>query len=159
MATLKIGTQSIVDHLWPDLARFITGGWFEQFVYGLAQRLLVAGKIKDLARNVEAVTETETTRAPSQEFDIAMTNGYGLTIVECKAGKIEQEHVQKLENLRQAFGGHFGKAILVASRPESLEQVRKRIESSGKICAISGQALALDPDLLLTCKERDIILN
>jgi len=65
-----------------------------------------------LKRN-KSITEIEQNVALSwdagkptaQEFDVLYTNGYELVILECKAGKVKQDYLQKLENLRDTFSG------------------------------------------------------
>lgn len=156
---LTVGKQSLTHRPWPTLAKFICGGWLEEFVHEQVCRLHKDGRMKDIAKNLLAVTNTETTSRPVQEFDLLMTDGFCLTVVECKAGRAKQEHVQKLENLRQTFGGHFGRGVMVVSHPNDLGEVQERIARSGKISAITVAALIRDPSLLLTCKDKDIVLK
>ena len=84
--------------------------------------------IKDLRLGLEvSVAQTEVNphfseyaqnysdHALYQEFDVIFTDGYTLTIVECKSGSVTSEQVVKLHQISKKFGGGDGKAILVSS--------------------------------------------
>jgi hypothetical protein len=154
---LQLGSFMVRHAPWPDMACFVMGGWFEEYVYEKALALKEKGLVKALRKNLFAMTGEGSAQEAFQEFDLAMTDGYFLTIVECKAGEVNQSHVQKLENLRQRFGGHFGRGVLVVADRKRLDSVRERITRSQGVCAITGDALSKNPELLLSCKPGMII--
>lgn len=159
--TLRIGSQEIVLSPWPDLAAYASGLWLEDYLFDKAKTLLQGSKIMDLRKNVMVtVANAESSRQdPFQEFDLALTDGYSLTIVECKAGDIDQGHIQKLENLARRFGGHFGRGILIAGRPDRLRGVRERIEKSPTIAAVTADCAVADPAVLLTLQPGTICMG
>jgi hypothetical protein len=75
--------------------------------------------------------------APSGEFDCAFTDGKRLWLVECKAGNVKQEHIQKLENNLKTYGGIAARGILVSSFP-IVPTLAKRIRSTTAICAVQA---------------------
>lgn len=123
-----------------DFGEYIGGGWLEEFAYLQLLPLLDAGKIFDLRIGME-VSLADQLRSdeknPLGEFDCAFTDGNRLFIVECKAGSVKQEHIQKLENNLKFYGGNAAKGILFSSFP--LNDIhQKRISVSTSITAISG---------------------
>ncbi|NLE66464.1 MAG: DUF1887 family protein [Lentisphaerae bacterium] len=148
---LKIGDFEKRESPWMDLAGFLTGGWFERHTYRHLLLLRRSGRLRDMILNaaVETATSGPESQKAIQEFDIAFTDGFCLTIVECKAGAVNQDHVQKLENLVQRFGGHFGRGIL-ASVFKFQKPMERRILSLSRIAAITESALMGNPDAFLT---------
>ena len=127
-ARLTIGSERVEFDYFPGLARFLMGEWLELYVYSLLKPLLDQGVIKDLRLGLEvSVAQTEfnphfseyaqnySDHALYQEFDVIFTDGYTLTIVECKSGSVTSEQVVKLHQISKKFGGGDGKAILVSS--------------------------------------------
>lgn len=155
---LQIANKLYRNKPWMDLAAFVVGGWFEEFVYLKMQALVPKGLIKDALLRVKPVRLSDGADAnPVQEFDIAFADGYHFTIVECKAGVVEQEHIQKLENLARRFGGHFGRGVLVVADPLKVDKTAmQRIRESDLLCAISCDALLQDPELIVRAKGRTL---
>lgn len=76
-----------------------------------------------------------------QELDVVYTDGYSLTILECKAGIVTQDHVQKLENLGFRFAGALGVSALVSlneAGTKSNKQLLRRLEISRSISGFFG---------------------
>ncbi|HQZ67880.1 MAG TPA: DUF1887 family CARF protein, partial [Planctomycetaceae bacterium] len=96
---------------WPDFAKYLSGGWFEEFVYLQCKPYEDTGVIQDLRINVKLNLKQENTwnhsnfGAEYNELDVIFTDGYSLYIVECKAGNVTQEQVMKLQNLVRFYGG------------------------------------------------------
>jgi len=80
---------------------------------------------------------------PSGEFDCAFTDGKRLWLVECKAGNVKQEHIQKLENNLKTYGGIAARGILVSSFT-IVPALAKRIRSSTAICAVQAGEVRSD---------------
>lgn len=137
-ADLSMGGKTFSIPDFPDFARYLSGGWLEEFCFISLLPLVEKGEILDLRIGMmPSWGGGDDKRA--QEFDVAFTDGYGLTVIECKAGSVNQEAVQKLENLTRMFGGVFGKGILASSFP-LYGSIPSRISSSPNCAAIVGHA-------------------
>lgn len=142
---------------WRPAAKYLAGGWFEEFCFEQLSGLIRQTKLLDLRLGFKAGWEgmppTNNPFDEAQDMDIAFTDGYELTILECKTGMLKQEYIQKLENLRSVFGGAFGKTVLVSINPPSNKTVLNRIGSSRgvmMVCAteserLSSHAMAVKP--------------
>lgn len=121
---------------WPDFAKYISGGWFEEYVYLQCKPYEDSGIIKDLRLNVTIKFEGQysyshpRTGLDFNELDIAFTDGYSLYVVECKAGNVTQEQAMKLQNLVRFYGGVEGRGILASCFPPSTESVKKKIQDA-----------------------------
>ena len=131
-------------------AKYITGGWFEEYVYGQLQQLVAEGLITDvrigLTVSYEAKIPTHQLKNGTkiyahkderdyQEFDVLFTDGSRLYIVECKAGAVNSDYVVKLENEVRQYCGIGGRGILAACFPPTDLTVMKRIEDA-RLCRL-----------------------
>lgn len=127
-------------HDWRIAARYLAGGWFEEYC-------LLKLSEDDSKKDVRAgmmpgwIGAISDPRNAAQELDVAYTDGFRLTIVECKTGQIKQEHFQKLENLTATFGGAFGGGIL-ASLNKPTQDIVERVKSARNVTLIWGSGLA-----------------
>jgi len=155
-ATIIANNKKLSFDKFTDFAKFLSGEWLEEYVYNLLLPLKVANQILDIKLNIcpqwprqnefeQLGKKRKSTIA--QEFDITFTDGYDLYIVECKAGGIKQEHVQKLENLVRNFGGLFGKGIFAASGSQS-KQIQNRLKNSKSVSSFIGESIHLLPGSL-----------
>jgi len=141
---------------WPDFAKYLSGGWFEEYIHMILYPFLEAGQIKDLriGLQVSFKEDTEGAETPDsyhlqnrsgdntyQEFDILFTNGKRLYVVECKAGYVSGEHVRKLESITRYFGGIEGKGILACCFPPSSKVVRQKVKESRNVVLMAGKHL------------------
>lgn len=121
---------------WPDFAKYLSGGWFEEYVYLLCKPHEDAGVIKDLRINVELRLDGNNAGKQNNwitsynELDIVFTDGHSLYIAECKAGNVTQEQIMKLQNLVRFYGGVEGHGILACCFPPNTESVRKKIKDA-----------------------------
>lgn len=121
---------------WPSFAKYLSGGWFEEYVYLQCKPYEDAGVIKDLRINVELrldrkIAGTQRNWNTSyNELDIVFTDGHSLYIAECKAGNVTQEQVMKLQNLVRFYGGVEGHGIVACCFEPSTESVQKRIKDA-----------------------------
>lgn len=121
---------------WPDFAKFLSGGWFEEYVYLQCKPYEDSGIIKDLRVNLTMKLGQSNSFGHSRttldynELDITFTDGYSLYIVECKAGNVTQEQVMKLQNLVRFYGGVEGRGILACCFPPSTESTKKKIQDA-----------------------------
>jgi hypothetical protein len=131
---------------WPDFAKYLSGGWFEEFVYLQCKPYEDTGVIQDLRINVKLNLKQENARRHSNEgveyneLDITFTDGFSLYIVECKAGNVTQEQVMKLQNLVRFYGGIEGRGILACCVPPSNESTKKKIRDA-RLIHWSGASL------------------
>ena len=132
---------------WPDFAKYLSGGWFEEFIYFQCKPYEDTGVIQDLRINVKLNLKQENIWCHSSrgveynELDITFTDGYSLYIVECKAGNVTQEQVMKLQNLVRFYGGIEGRGIVACCVPPNTESAKKKIKDA-RLMLWSGASLA-----------------
>lgn len=132
---------------WPDFAKYLSGGWFEEFVYFQCKPYEDAGVIQDLRINVKLDLNSGEAKGYSSfgakynELDITFTDGYSLYIVECKAGNVTQEQVMKLQNLVRFYGGSEGRGIVACCVPPNTDSVKKKIKDA-KLTLWAGASLS-----------------
>ena len=137
-----------------DFFPFLAGGWLEEYVYSLLRPLEHEGIVRDVRVGFEAGYREGSTSKPewsAQEFDGAFTDGKRLWIVECKAGPVRQEAIQKLENNLKLYGGVAARGLLISSFPLN-EANKNRL---GRLSAIT----AVPPDELSTETLRRVVLR
>lgn len=123
---------------------YLTGGWFEEYVYNNLKNLVKTKKITDLHHSLKISYETNNattlekflglTKAENnqlyQELDVVFTDGNRLYVIECKSGRAEVEHIMKLENIVRYYGGLEGKGILLyINKVDNPIVVKKATES------------------------------
>ncbi len=161
-ASITIDNKTFDFDNWSDFAKYLSGGWFEEFTYTLLKPLMNEGIIKDLRIGLEVnfkEQQKSTTKLglgkksmPAktyQELDVMFTDGKRLYIIECKAGMPRSEHVPKLQEIIKYFGGNEGRGILVTVLPPNYAAVKKRIKESS-LWAVSGQDLPKQLTALIT---------
>jgi hypothetical protein len=124
--------------------QFIAGAWLEDYTYSLLCPLEDSGEIRDLRVGLRVRYPDESLssiEATAQEFDCIFTDGKRLWIIECKAGPIRQEAIQKLENNLERYGGIAARGILVSASALGRAQAA-RIERSPGISVIAPEALS-----------------
>lgn len=137
----------LVFEKWPDFAKYLSGGWFEEFIYLQCKPYEDNGVIRDLRINVKLNLKQENAWGNSNwgveynELDITFTDGYSLYIVECKAGNVTQEQVMKLQNLVRFYGGIEGRGIVACCVPPNTESAKKKIKDA-RLMLWSGASLA-----------------
>jgi hypothetical protein len=107
---------------------FVSGGWLEEYVFDVVSSLPVT----DLRMSVK-VKWDQARNAPVNEYDVLFTHENRLYLVECKTKRFlgtdrketNDELIYKLENLRDAAGGLYGKGMLVSYRRLTDEQKRR----------------------------------
>lgn len=120
-----------------DFAKYVSGGWLEEYVYDLI-RSLIGTSVSDV--RIGACVQWPGTNQDAQEFDVLATNGNRLFIVECKAGAVKSEDIYKLQQNVRAYGGVEAYGILAAAFPPS-PSVRRRIESDRRLTLACGNKL------------------
>lgn len=118
-----------------EKARFLGGIWFEYYVF---KNLKKSPGITEILHSAEL---TDHENAVRQEIDVVYTDGFSLVILECKAGRIKQEHIQKLENLRNVYSGAMGRGGVVCINKSQMNKlVSSRITDSKNSAAFCGNA-------------------
>ena len=125
---------------WQKQAKFLAGGWFEHYVGNLIRRRSASPQAVRIGLEISKSGDYETL----QEFDVVYTDGFQLVILECKAGQIKQDHIQKLMNLRDFFGGSLGRCALVTlveadTSNNKRIHLRDRVTANKKIAAFCGK--------------------
>lgn len=129
-----------------DFGQYLGGGWLEEYMFSLLRPLEEKRLIFDLRVGIEvdyAGKLRHSKDMPNGEFDCAFTDGKRLWLIECKAGAVKQEHIQKLENNLKTYGGIAARGILVSSFPIGPALVR-RASSSTSIHAVHPEQLSLE---------------
>lgn len=155
-AKISIGTKHYEFKEWPDFAKYLSGGWFEEYTFMKLQPLVDEGLIKDMRIGLEiSFKEDDADRNSSsfsaqlsslfgdtyQELDITFTDGRRLYVIECKAGNVNSEHVMKLQNIVRYFGGIEGRAVLASCFFPKNKVVRKKINDSKNLQLVLGNSL------------------
>lgn len=143
--TLALDDEMISVPNCDDFGQYLGGGWLEEHVFSLLRQLEQKGMIFDLRIGLEvnyAAKSHAVQDMPVGEFDCVFTDGKRLWLVECKAGTVKQEHIQKLENNLKTYGGIAAKGILASSFP-IVSALEKRISSSTAIKAIHPDELGV----------------
>ncbi|HQL86189.1 MAG: hypothetical protein BWX73_02450 [Lentisphaerae bacterium ADurb.Bin082] len=149
-ATLLLEGEALAVPDCTDFGDYLGGGWLEEYAYLQLRPFLKKGQIFDLRIGVEvfpAGKQQQPGEMPVGEFDCAFTDGKRLFMVECKAGVVKQEHIQKLENNLKTYGGIAAQGILLHAFPLDPKH-KERISSSTSIRAVRVNELATDPNLL-----------
>jgi hypothetical protein len=127
------------------LFSFLSGHWLEDFMYALLRPLVDEGLLRDVRVGMEVGYQ----RYPHSdldtfsELDCAFSDGKRLWIVECKAGAIRQDAIQKLENNVRMYGGLSAKGLFVSAlAPKGVH--KSRLENSTTVVAINPQQLSTE---------------
>lgn len=104
-----------------DACVFANGGWLEQHLLGIVNRLKGEGVVRDHLANVEI----QNSHKVKNEIDMAFTARNRLHLIECKTKRMEgkpgkdarvDDIAYKLDSLRDLVGGVYGNAMLVSYR-------------------------------------------
>lgn len=126
--------------------QYLSGGWLEEYTYSLLRPLEEQGVIRDVRIGFEvAYREKPASKGAqrAQEFDCVFTDGKRLWIVECKAGPVKQEAIQKLQNNVRLYGGVAARGILISSFPLT-EAHQNRLKALPAIYAVHAEELSTE---------------
>jgi hypothetical protein len=136
-AQLVVGDKKFKFKKFPDFARYLCGGWFEEYTYKLFEPMLKQRKIKDLRIGMEVTWESgvriDEAYKTAQEFDVIFTDGKLLYVIECKAGAVKSDHVYKLSDCVRNYGGTSARGILVSAFPLINHITRRRLREAPSI--------------------------
>jgi hypothetical protein len=139
-AHLNLGGPEFTFKYCPDFAKYISGGWLEEYTYLLLEPLLREGKIRDLRVGFEVCWKEEDVcnRSSAQEFDVVLTDGKRLFVIECKAGSVISEHVYKLQNCVRNYGGIDARGIMISAFRPHHAVTRRRLDDAPNLASLSG---------------------
>jgi len=122
-----------------DFARYLCGGWLEEYTYWQFKPFEDRGLIKDIRMNVKFDIDLGHPNSPEyNELDVVFTDGYSLYIVECKAGEVELEQIMKCQNLVRTYGGVNGRGIIACRfTPDDPSKSKKIIDARLTLCSES----------------------
>ena len=109
--------------------------------------LLQAGELRDLRIGIEVSWKTQTNTEPcaAQEFDVALTDGRRLFILECKAGRVLPEDIYKLENSVRNYGGAEARGMLVSAF-QPAAAAKQRLQGAKNLIYLYGDRVASELD-------------
>lgn len=142
VATVKGANLNLRFPNWPDFAKYLTGGWFEEYSYLQFKPYEDSGLIMDLRMNVQlaiagdGISKSSKWTNAYNELDLVFTDGFSLYIVECKAGNVTQDQVMKLQNLVRFYGGVEGEGI-VASCYKPDATTSKKMQDAGLVACFA----------------------
>lgn len=135
------------------LCEFLGGKWFELYTYTqINENKRFRESILALSRSASIPTEGNKNQ-DKQELDLVYTDGFYLYIIECKSGKFDQSSVQKLENVVKAYGGTFGRGILVAAQQQTNQALLDRVGQSTNMMLVDGTVLDHPNGLIEALKQ------
>ncbi len=153
---------------WPDFARYLSGGWFEEYTFLKLKPLAEAGVIQDMRIGLEIAFKKDAAGNSSsgigdqlsslfgniyQELDITFTDGRSLYVIECKAGwTVKGEYVRKLESITRYFGGIEGIGILACCLPPKSAVVKQKASEARNVQLLGGKHLFDELEALLFSK-------
>lgn len=137
---------------WPDFAKYLCGGWFEEYTFIKLKPFVDAGMIYDMRIGMEVafkdgIFDINNTRHMNklrdtyQELDIVFTDGRRLYVVECKAGSVTGDYIRKLESITRYFGGVEGQGVLACCFPPRSSVVKQKSEEARNIELMAGTYL------------------
>lgn len=118
-----------------DDVEFASGGWLEEYVYRTVKSLSVV----DVRMGVEVMWDVVPSKPPKNEYDVVFIHNNRLFLIECKTERFEgidkevstSDPIYKLESLRDAAGGVYGKGMLVSY--QRLTDTQKRRLAANKL--------------------------
>lgn len=127
-AKLTIGKKSFVFEEFPEFIEFLMGKWLEFYIFETLIPLKASGILKDIRlglevsvknvdsnNNFKSYHEGFKENIGYQEFDVICTDGYCLSVIECKSGKVEANHILKISEITKHFGGTMGQGIMISA--------------------------------------------
>ena len=178
---VNIDRQQFEYKEWPNFATYCYGGWFEEYIFLKLQPLVDSGFIKDMRigfhitykessvdkntghkardRNWKELLKNQIGNLYN-EFDILLTDGRRLYIIECKAGRYNksdkvEEYINKLSNTVNTYGGSDGMGFLVSCFDVTNNVSKKKIDENKNIRFVFGdEVVDLLKKEIIQSKER-----
>jgi len=130
---LKFNKDNTITFSTLQNVEFASGGWLEEYAYRIASSLNPV----DIKMGVKIRWDLKKTEIPDNEYDVIFTFSNRLYLIECKTKRFQgwdvdhagEESIYKLDSLRDAAGGLYGKGMLVSYRGLSDAQ-KRRLEAN-----------------------------
>jgi hypothetical protein len=108
---------------------FVSGGWLEEYVFNAILPLTVT----DAKMGVTVEWDQRGPMPPRNEYDVLFTCDNQLYIIECKTKRFmggdrelnSADPIYKLDSLKDAAGGLFGKGMLISYRKLTDDQIKR----------------------------------
>lgn len=127
--------------------KFLSGTWFEEYIYTLIDKYVKEGSIT----NISIGTIVAYNKVPSYEFDILFTDGKRLFEIECKSGDVDQTDITKLDSNATYFGGSEVCSILATVQDIQDNGKKAKLKALG-ITQIYGDKLSNKLEEIITKK-------
>ena len=128
-----------------DWGCYLCGKWLEEYCYLILLKCIPQNELKDMRIGMEITwdyADGVKKDRNAQEFDIILTDGHKLTIVECKAGLwIEAPVIDKLQNCIKKYGGVTGRGLLVTAFPINNDVARNKLNEASSLKHAFGDDL------------------
>jgi len=123
--------------------KFLSGGWLEEYVFYTVKSL----NVTDVRLGVEVMWDMKASSPPLNEYDVVFTHNNRLFLIECKTKTFRdfslndknEDLVYKLESLRDAAGGVYGKGMLVSF--QKLTDSQKKRLAANRLAFCDGSNL------------------
>lgn len=126
--SLQLGNKKY-DYSHHDGGQYFTGAWLEEYVFLKLTRVnqfdQVLANVKFDFTSFSLLNKKNPQDIFKNEMDVVVTKGLKAAFIECKAGQVKQDHVYKLQVLRDYFLGTFGMAVLVTKFPPQENIIEK----------------------------------
>ncbi len=140
-----------------DGGGYFTGGWLEEFVFTSLKNhkdihsaeMNVVLTLSDRIMRRFHIRSRRSPRTDKNELDVVAIRGVKGAIIECKAGKVTQDHIYKLATLRDHLFGLFGIAVLACRFPISNPSVVEKARDS-RITVVYGERIRNIGDIVST---------
>jgi len=131
-----------------DIASYLKGLWFEEYVYTIARDL----DVDDVRLNVEGKWDVKSEHTPMNEFDVLVARKNRLYYISCKTVNpdrikngtdkpVTNEYLYELDALGDMAFGIFGKRMLASARPILSRYIKERARFMG-IKIVDGRQIA-----------------
>jgi len=131
-----------------DMASYLKGGWFEEYVYTIARDL----DVDEVRLNVEGEWDVKSRHTPRNEFDVLVARKNRLYYISCKTANpdrnkqgtdkpVTNDYLYELDALGDMAFGIFGKRMLASARPISSRYIKERAKIMG-IKIVDGRQIA-----------------
>jgi hypothetical protein len=153
-ASITLGNSSFDFTDCPDFAKYLCGGWLEEYAYLSLTPLLESGVIRDMRMGLTIDWEHKTLNSNSViggEFDVVLTDGFRLFIIECKAGKaLKIDDLYKLKDKITTYGGIAGRGILLSAIKDLYGLNKTRVKKMRNIEFLLGDQVTQGLDRLIS---------
>jgi len=117
-----------------EAVRFVSGDWLSFYVYETVQGM----NPRDVRMEVTVQWDQQGSKPPTNNYDVLFTMHNRLFLIECKTKYFKDEQtapftaetIYKLDSLRDAAGGLFGKGMLVSYRSLP-DEMKSRLRAIG----------------------------